>query len=201
MWGDEGRVGSWTVHKVGSEVVLNAADVSEAHHTGQNGAACIFLLSKWHTGSALQHLFLCLNFIFFLSLSLICLGFSCFPFLLVFIDFSQTTGRVGSNLSYEQVRPMTQPGSACALSFIYESHCQCSAEQNNSDVIAFISFSVLTEWINPFPPPATASWRAETKIITKTFECSKTGLKNTLTKKISVLCGSRHDQQSLAGKG
>lgn len=45
---------------------------------------------------------------------------------------------------------MTQPGSACALSFIYESHYHCNAEQNNSDVIAFISFGVLTEWHNPF---------------------------------------------------
>lgn len=44
---------------------------------------------------------------------------------------------------------MTQPGSVCALSFIYESHYQCNAEQNNSDVIAFISFSVLTEWKIP----------------------------------------------------
>lgn len=41
---------------------------------------------------------------------------------------------------------MTQPGSACAFLFINESHYQRSAEQTNSDVIAFMSFSVLTEW-------------------------------------------------------
>ena len=75
-----------------------------------------------------------------LSLSLVS---SCFCLLLVPIDFSQTTRRAGSDLSYEH--PMTQPGSACALSFINGSHYQRSAEQTNSDVTAFISFSVLTE--------------------------------------------------------
>lgn len=44
---------------------------------------------------------------------------------------------------------MTQPGTVCALSFIYENHYLCNAEQNNSDVTAFIYFSVLTEWHNP----------------------------------------------------
>lgn len=107
------------------------------------------------------------------SLYLTCPCFSCFPLLLVFIDFPQTTRRIGSNLSYEQAHPVTQPGSACALSFIYESHYQCSAEQNNSDVIAFISFSVLTEWNNLLWPPATVPWRAETKMIIKTFKSFK----------------------------
>lgn len=47
---------------------------------------------------------------------------------------------------------MTQPGSACALSFIYESHYQCTAGQNNSDVTVFIFFTVLAEWNNPLSP-------------------------------------------------
>lgn len=45
---------------------------------------------------------------------------------------------------------MTQPGSACALSFIYVGHYQSNAEQNNSDVIAFFSFIALTARYNSF---------------------------------------------------
>lgn len=37
----------------------------------------------------------------------------------------------------------------CALSFIYESHYLCNAEQNSSDVTTFISFIVFIEWYYP----------------------------------------------------
>lgn len=73
---------------------------------------------------------------------------------------------------------MTQPGSASALSFIYESHYQCTAEQNNSDVMAFISLGAFSERYNPLWPPPTVAWKL------KIFSNS---LRNTITKKILVL--------------
>lgn len=103
------------------------------------------------------------------------------------------TRRIGSNLSYEQVHPVTHPGSACALSFIYESHYQCSAEQNNSDVIAFISFSVLTERYDPFGQQQLG--KLELKWEIKTLKSFKTCLVKTMTKKNQALfCGSAHNE-------
>lgn len=83
-------------------------------------------------------MFLCLSFILLIYLFPLHLSLAslCYSF---FIDFFQMTGHTGSNVCYEQVHPVTQPGLACALSFIYERHYQCNGELNNSDVIAFLS--------------------------------------------------------------
>lgn len=104
-----------------------------------------------------------------------------FHVLLVFLEFPQTTRRIRSNLSYEQVHPVTQPGSARALSFIYESHYQSDAEHNNSDVIAFISFSALTDWYDSFGHRQ----QSPAKLKLKPFKSFK-NLSETMIKKIYI---------------
>ena len=104
-----------------------------------------------------------------LSLSLSSLYYCFFP-----SCFSQTSlrRRDAPGQTHEEEHRRTKPGSACALSFIYKSHYHCSAEQNNSDVMAFVSLCS-AEGNFPFWPLAAASGKAETQIMIKTVKVRK----------------------------
>lgn len=79
MWDGAGRVGSWTVHRVGSEVILNAANVCRTQWSRRH------VLTKWH-GCNVFLWFIVLHPSATLSLLLLCCFFPCFP--LFFIDSS-----------------------------------------------------------------------------------------------------------------
>lgn len=131
----------------------------------QNATGNIFELNQLKSSCNPPNCFLCFFLTSVAFLFSIVFFPSCLHLLVVFMIFSQTMAHIGSNLSYKQLHPMTQPGSAWALSFIYDGHYQRNAKVMS--LLSLHSMYLPNDTISLLP--AVAARKFESTAILQTF--------------------------------